>query len=71
MMNHPMKSSSYLLSPYQVDILIQVFPVILKIQSAQCDIELFNIIVFIRATHHVITMLCDVTKNWQKHFRFH
>ena len=33
-------------------------------------IDLFNVIVFIRGTDHVITMLCHVTKNcgWQKHF---
>ena len=36
-------------------------------------VDLFNVIVFIRATDHVITMLCHVAKNygWQKHFRFH
>ena len=34
------------------------------------SIDLFNVIVFIRATEHVITMLCHMTKNcgWQKHF---
>ena len=26
-------------------------------------IDIFNVIVFIRATDHVITMLCHVTKN--------
>ena len=31
-----------------------------------------NVIVFIRATDHVITMLCHVTKNceWREHFQF-
>ena len=35
--------------------------------------DLFNIIVFIPATDHMITMLCHVTKycGWQKHLRFH
>ena len=39
---------------------------------ADC-IDLFNVIVFIRASDHVITILCHVTKNsgWKKHFRFH
>ena len=36
-------------------------------------IDYFNVIVFIQATDHVITMLCHVTKNigWQKYFQFH
>ena len=39
----------------------------------EIPIDLFNVIVFIRATDHVITMLCHMTNNfgWQKHFRFH
>ena len=37
------------------------------------SIDLFNVIVFILATDHVITMLCHVTNycGWQKHFRFY
>ena len=36
-------------------------------------VDLYNVIVSIRATDHVTTMLCHVTENcgWQKHFRFH
>ena len=43
-----------------------------KAKLSEC-IDLFNVIVFIQATDHVITILCHVTNNcgWQKHFRFH
>ena len=35
--------------------------------------DLFNVIVFIRATDHLITILSHLANNcgWQKHFRFH
>ena len=44
-----------------------------RVTSVKDSIDLFDVIVFIRATDHVITILFQVTNNcgWQKHFRFH
>ena len=45
----------------------------LEVPQLDSSIDLLDVIVFIWATAHVITMLCHVIKNcgWQKHFQFH
>ena len=54
-------------------VVIDIDPGYLVLYYKSLRYRFFNVIVFIRATDHVITMLCNVTKNcgWQKHFRFH